>query len=117
MPAGFAQRKSNVREQAKLYRPHLPQAAVKILNSYRSLASWSEQNTSVFPSGENSGKLVKPPKVVTCSRPVPSRLTRYNSNFRLSHSCLLEANRIFFPSGVNVGAKLAQPKFVMACAL
>ena len=71
----------------------------------------SEQNTSVLPSGENSGNDVNPPKLVTCSRPVPSRFIRYNSNLRLSHSCLLDANRTFFPSGVNVGAKLAQPKY------
>src|SRR5437016_2891218 len=94
-------------------RHYLFQLAVKILNSYRSLASLSEQNTSVLPSGENSGNEVNPPKVVTCSRPVPSTLIRYNSNFRLSHSCLFDANRIFLPSGVNVGAKLAEPKLVI----
>jgi hypothetical protein len=36
---------------------------------------------------------------------------------RPSQLCLLDANRIFFPSGVNVGAKLAQPKFVRVFGL
>ena len=39
-----------------------------------------------------------------------------SSNFRPSQLCLLEANRIFLPSGVNVGAKLAHPKFVICFA-
>ena len=60
---------------------------------------------------------MNPPKSVTCSRPVPSVLIRYSSNFRPSQSCLFEANRIFLPSGVNVGAKLAQPKFVICFAI
>src|SRR5215471_13446448 len=83
--------------------------AVKILNSYGLFASLSDANTMLLPSGENSGNAVKPPKLVTCSRPVPSTLIRYNSNLRLSHACLLEENRMRLPSGVNVGAKLAQP--------
>src|SRR5437879_3365773 len=91
-----------------------PHFAVKILNSYRSLASRSEQKTSVLPSGENSGNDVNPPKSVTCSSSEPSALIRYSSNFRLSQACLFEENRIFPPSGVNVGAKLAHPKFVIA---
>src|SRR5579872_3394030 len=89
------------------------QSAVKILNSYLSLASRSEQNTSFFPSGENSGNEVNPPKLVTCSSPLPSVLIKKSSNFRLSHSFLFEAKMILFPSGVNDGAKLAQPKFVI----
>src|SRR5579872_6737157 len=92
------------------------QSAVKILNSYLSLASRSEQNTSRFPSGENSGNEVNPPKSVTCSNPLPSTFIWNNSNLRLSHSFLLDANTIFLPSGVKVGAKLAQPKSVMVRA-
>ncbi len=53
--------------------------AVKMLNSYRPLASRSEQNTSVLPSGENSGNDVNPPVPVTCSNPEPSTLIRYSS--------------------------------------
>ncbi len=59
---------------------------------------------------------MKPPKSVTCSRPLPSRLIRNSSNLRVSQAFLLDENRIFLPSGVKVGAKLAHPKLVMVLA-
>ena len=88
------------------------QSAVNTLNSYFPAAFQLETKTIFFPSGENSGKEVKSPKSVTCSRSVPSVFIRNNSNLRVSQACLFDANRIFLSSGVNVGAKLAQPKFV-----
>ena len=88
-------------------------SAVNMLNSYCDFAPLSDANTIVLPSGENSGNAVNPPKLVTCSRSVPSVLINYSSNLRPSQLCLFDAKRIFLPSGVNVGAKLAQPKFVI----
>src|SRR5579872_7226715 len=73
-------------------------------------------NTIFFPSGENSGNALKPPYLVTCSRPEPSGLIRYNSKSLVSQWCLLDENRIFFPSIDQVGAKLAHPKLVICLA-
>src|SRR5437016_3594323 len=96
LPSRLYGRRYGARPHAKSDYFHL---AVKILNSYRSFASLSEQNTSVFPSGDHSGKLVNPPKFVTCSSPDPSTFIMNSSNLRLSHSCLFDENRIFLPSG------------------
>src|SRR5260370_34741378 len=84
-----------------------------MLNLYRCFASLSDAKPSFFPSGENSGKAVNPPKLVTCSRPLPSGFTMNSSNLRPSQLCLFEEKIIFLPFGVKDGAKLAQPTFVI----
>src|SRR5207245_2261542 len=55
---------------------HGAQSARKILNSPFSFAPRSDTHTSFEPSGENMGKLLKPPSAVTCSKPCPSSLMR-----------------------------------------
>jgi len=51
-------------------------SATKMLNSRGLLAFQSEVKARRLPSGEISGNEVNPPKLVTCSRPEPSRLIR-----------------------------------------
>ncbi len=52
------------------------QSAMKMLVSCRTFAPRLDSQTRSFPSGENMGNALNPGLVLTCARPVPSRLTR-----------------------------------------
>ena len=58
------------------------QSAIKTFVSPSDFAFRFDPNTSCFPSGENIGKPSKVALNVTCSRPVPSRLTKKMSKSR-----------------------------------
>src|SRR5207245_4183931 len=69
-------------EECPLPRLHGAQSARKMLNSPFSFVPRSDTHTSVYPSGENMGKLLKPPSAVTCSSPCPSSPMRNRWNVR-----------------------------------
>src|SRR5437870_1040676 len=88
---------------------HGAQSARKMLNPPFSFTPRSDTHTSFEPSGENMGKLLKPPSEVTCSRPVPSSLMRNKWNERRWRAWTLDEKMIRRPSGWQNGATFAAP--------